>query len=1020
MTVDGLLVVVLVVAGLSLTAAIFRMLLIHPVPVFGHGSVRAATARLLPAIGRRRRAARLLSDHQIAVALVIFGLVLAITFAPDWHVDIPPLNDEAAARAYLQTLWQVLAAAVGISIVMIAFVLEAFLSSGEKRHGGTLREFAADTWLLIAIDLGAATLITVGIVLQGNLRSAPAGWAGAMAILFSGIAVVVLLAVIPRRILRVIDPEQLRRLRSERTNEAVDDALREQIVGQVGDHLLLASEGTSRLTRGISALAGAWIASASRDGYLHDIRLGQLARVARKLPKGQSVDVLVAAGNEVQRGQPLACVPHGQSALARRRTRRAFVVRRRTSVRSIQALNRTLDRLAQQGLDAVRQRQEGEWREIGQLYRDVLVKFPSVASQLGVPFEGGVSRPGLLGYGPTSRLLDDLRDDLREVLVVDDPRIADALAHIFLFVAEDARGLKAKAIIRDTLGMYVAMYVLSREAVARTGETSTSRLLIERSHRLLFDGIAAVGGYDLADRARHEIDPADAVSNLRAAFGPTQAFLRTLVSRGDADILKTSLARLGEIAETWAPTGRAEAPTRDLLREIDGMILVVAMWAACLLAQSEDPENAPSALALSLLLANLRDAKRLLDAYEVVNADRGESFDDDWSWWFYDEERGGVQSLNGQPQIDQALILALTHVAGAQGRLQIEPRPILDYRADGLLQALDTVESDPRWRFLVAATESQDSADPVALPNGDPFAVGLGAVRAAMNGAIGARASAVAAEIRQAGLSADQVQQFVRSTIRTARAGRVIRDLMVHVGAASRIERPDSAPIGFRSWMNKPFFTGDASYVGQDMTARDLARRANMSERALLLDALPEGPLLPAPPIMRDAVEHAVRAMRQDGLSPSLILTPIGYELAQALAIHPFRGVALDASTVPAAHSGAFNGLIEDVPVLDDPRVATDRVLIIDLTRAVRLEEWPSESDSGIEVSIKAFTADEAATFVDHHPSVVPADSTPAETVDLLQAKVLIEVNLCWRMVSKDPNAVRLIEVPEPLRREAD
>ena len=1019
MRVDGILVVALVGAELSLTAVIIRMLLFHPVPAFGHRSVRAAAGRLLPAIRRRRRVARLLGRHQVGVALVIFALVLAVTFAPDWDVQIPPLNDEGAARAYLQTLWQVLAAAVGISIVMIAFVLEAFLSAGEKRHGGTLREFAADTWLLMAIDLGAASLITVGIVLQGNLQSAPVGWAGAMAILFSGTAVVVLLAVIPRRILRVIDPEQLRRLRSERTNEAVDDALSEQIVGQIGDHLVLATEETSRVTRGISGPAGTCIASASRDGYLHDIRLGQLERVARRLLKGQSVEVLVTAGNEVQCGQELACVSQGQSALSRWRIRRAFVVRRRTSVRSIQALNRTLDKLAQQGFDAVRRRQEGEWREIGQLYRDILVKFPRVAHQLGVPFEGGVSRPGLLGYGPTSRLLDDLRDDLREVLVVDDPRIADALAHVFVRVAEDARGLKAKAIIADTLGMYVAMYVLARDAVARTGETSTSRLLIERSHRLLFDGIAAVGGYDLAGSSPREIDQADAVSNLRSAFAPAQAFLRTVISRADADVLKTSLERLGEITETWAPTGRPAPATGDLLSEIDGMILVLAMWAAYVLAQSEDPTSTPSAFALSLLLGNLNDAKRLLDAYEVVNADRGESFNDDWSWWFYDEERGGVQNLNGDPHIDRALILALAVIAGAQSSLQLEPRPVLDYRADGLLQALESVERDPRWGFLVPATASREPTDPIALPD-DAFAVALATVRTALNGAISARASAVAAEIRQAGLSTDQVQQFVRSTVRTARAGRVIRDLMVHVGAASSIDRPESALLGSRSWMNKPFFTGDASYVGQDMAARDLARRANLHELALLLDALPEGPVIPAPANMRDAVEHAIRAMRQHGLSPSLILTPISYELAQALAIHPFGGVPLNVGTIPAAHSGAFNGLIDDVPVLDDPRVASDRVLIVDLAGSVRLEEWPTDSDSGIEVGVKAFTADEAATFVDQHPSVVAEDSTRAATVELLQAKVLIEMNLCWRVVSKDPTAVRLIEVPDSLRRGSD
>jgi len=412
--------------------------------------------------------------------------------------------------------------------------------------------------------------------LQGNLRDAPGGWSGGMAIVFSGVALIALLALLPRRILRIIDPERLRAMRSARAMAVVDDALREQLVGQSGEYLI-AEDRTPSVRRHFRPSTTTTI-RARRDGYLYDIRLATLQRVARHTPRGH-IDVLVAVGTEVRRGDALASLPDGLNRMTRWRARSAFALRRRTGFHTEQALNRTLDRLAHQGIEAIRMRQEAEWREINDLYRAILVRFPTVTHEFGIRFEGAVSRPGILGFGPTARLLDDLRDDLRETLRVDDPRLADALVHTFLFVADDVASLAAPAIIRDTLGMYVAVYGIAKDTAARTSENATSGLLLDRSERLLFDALDRIGGYELRGVTGDELSPSEAVANLRAGLALTQALLRAMISRHDTDRLRTALRRLREMTEGWEENPQPDLVS-TLLREIKGMVLVLVMWAA--------------------------------------------------------------------------------------------------------------------------------------------------------------------------------------------------------------------------------------------------------------------------------------------------------------------------------------------------------------------------------------------------------------------------------------------------------
>jgi hypothetical protein len=160
--------------------------------------------------------------------------------------------------------------------------------------------------------------------------------------------------------------------------------------------------------------------------------------------------------------------------------------------------------------------------------------------------------------------------------------------------------------------------------------------------------------------------------------------------------------------------------------------------------------------------------------------------------------------------------------------------------------------------------------------------------------------------------------------------------------------------------------------------------------------------------------------MRDAGQRASLIMVPIGFELAQALQVHAFRKVKLDVDTIPAAHSSAFRGAIENVPVLSDVLITSDRLFVIDLKAAVRFEEWPSEAGAGLEVVVRAFDAHEATTFVAEHPAVIPDGQNAGQTAEIVQGQALIRDTPLLAHHRKRPVRDPRDRDPEALRRDVD
>lgn len=132
------------------------------------------------------------------------------------------------AGEWLRTLWQVVAAALALSLTIMVFALEIFGRSGVVRYGGTLNAFAKRAGLARVFRLGVIALIIDGVVLANVGYGAPGGWAALVASSVSAGAIVSLPFVL-NRVLRETDTDQIQAVRTTILQEAVANSVCTQV-----------------------------------------------------------------------------------------------------------------------------------------------------------------------------------------------------------------------------------------------------------------------------------------------------------------------------------------------------------------------------------------------------------------------------------------------------------------------------------------------------------------------------------------------------------------------------------------------------------------------------------------------------------------------------------------------------------------------------------------------------------------------------------------------------------------------
>jgi hypothetical protein len=454
----------LLIIDVAAVVALMRILSADPAPAFFGGSLQRAATRMLRPAGRKARYKRAATSTLGAAWARRWWIApFAATGMLAWRVPVSwgPLGDATESTEYLDALWVVVAASLGLSVAMVAFAFQAFMDSGRKIHGGTLQDFAEETRLLDAIRLGVLTLVVIGVVRLHIGHDSPAGWAAAWAIILSA-ATLTAVPYVVSRVVRSLDESGLLKMRERRLARTVKRAMLHQLTEQAAEAVL--KNTPMPVARAYIPPPHTVRIESDATGEVCDIKLARLSRALQRDSGGSArarCDLAVSLGTRVDIDEPLMWIAGTNHRPAARRLRRAVKIRVPSGTRPDRALLDQLGQLHTQALEAAKQGLTDRWRQISESYEQVLLALPPAAASFNVQFTGQIAAPGFFGRGPLQSIRDHLFDELEVAVKYDNPDVVDAISYFPARIADRAVRIGAPAIATTMLSLYTSMYFLA-------------------------------------------------------------------------------------------------------------------------------------------------------------------------------------------------------------------------------------------------------------------------------------------------------------------------------------------------------------------------------------------------------------------------------------------------------------------------------------------------------------------------------------------------------------------------------
>jgi hypothetical protein len=109
--------------------------------------------------------------------------------------------------------------------------------------------------------------------------------------------------------------------------------------------------------------------------------------------------------------------------------------------------------------------------------------------------------------------------------------------------------------------------------------------------------------------------------------------------------------------------------------------------------------------------------------------------------------------------------------------------------------------------------------------------------------------------------------------------------------------------------------------------------------------------------------------------------------------------------------------VIDGAAVVDHPDLE-DRVLVLDLAAAARMEERPTPRDTGVDPAVQSFDEAAARQLLIDQPQIVDPSMDEDENIRRIQERVRLDVRIAWQVLAESRDAVRAIAVPADLRRD--
>ena len=1001
----------------------FLTLRLDPAPVARRISLRALARDSLLEGQRRERLIRiwrdLVEDNRL-IALVPFVLLGSAVFLP-LPISTGIFTDVEASDDFLKTMWQVVAGALGLSVAMIAFAFEAFFSSAQRQVGSSLREFAAETRLLWAVQLGVLALLVNGLVLLGVGYEAPAGWA---AIYATALSAFTLLGVpyVLSRVVRALDIDELLRMRRDRLRKTVAEAMWQQLLGQAADTLLRKNPEFGVGRQWLKSRRGLSLKAPS-DGVLRDVRLGSLSRLAargRRVGRDSSVDLLVGLGTRVSLQLEVLVVDPNAPFRDRRTGLRALRIERSGKGSANHRLIDQLARLHGEAMNALREGRVEDWRPLGDLYQLVLLELARAAERYGLPFEGAIAAPGLMGFGPVQRITGYLRKELEEAVKSQSRDGADAVAYLPGMISREALDAGLVVVAKEMLGLYPAMYWIARRY--RSGENGAGALLLDRATRYLteFDFQVENPFRELASTVKEREQAMELGLTL---FAEINAILKAALDDSDGGTFRELERKWtgmfeDEVGDVIDSTRDEEKTPQDLGNYRLVLELGLAMWAAHLYAQAPSPSEVDDDVrveALRILAGRFDGPEALFEVHEQANDREDREHGVPWTNWFLHEFGEGVHAI---PTTSELLFVTILILVGRYDLnldgLELKPRLWHEHSEQEIEDALRRLRDESeRW----SAVFGFDREGKGGAEKTEDWGSRVDQAEELLKAARQAAAEYRRAKTRAADLDPALAAEFRDALLKEAKEARLIRDLFAVQGALRKSDGDLDKPVFSPAWLPKRLFIADSNLAGLTGTARSLARETRGRESMQLLEALEGLEPQSLDGDLASRLREEVRRMAESGTAATLLLIPSSWRLRQSLGLEMWGASTVVSELVPLNRTSDFAGVFEGVPALDVPHAPKDRLWLVNLPATATFVEWKSERDTGIEVELKQFNSEGAAEFLAEHPEVRGEDESEEEALRTLQEKVLCRQFYRWRIEPTEKTVGTCLTVPDDLRR---
>jgi hypothetical protein len=1024
----------LIAANLLAVTCLFLTLESFPIPLLGRVSLRRRSRQLLGEDHRwdlLRRRAREIGRRYPLLRILPFLVLTGCVFLPDLVPLLPrprgTFASEQESSEFLATMWQVVAGALGLSVAMIAFAFEAFVSVSQRRLGGSLREFAADTWLLFVVQLGVCALLLNGFVLLGYGSEAPGGWAAMWA---TGLSASTLLGVVYvlNRVVKSLDFDELVRIRRRRLQISVEEAMWHQLTAQVAE-AVLRSYGEAGVERLLTAGKGDTVVRSGKAGQVRDVRLGTLLRLTRRAQgenRTPSVGLVVELGRQVEEGDELISLRPTASWLERVRAGRAVRIWRRREAAPDRSLNDDLSRLHGQAIAAARAGRSDEWRPIGDLYEMVLLALPEMAKRIGVPYEGAIAAPGFFGFGPLQRIASHVADELEAALGAEDPELTGAIAYLPNKVVREVMDAEAVQVAEEMVKTFPQMYWLAmRESQPRS---RAAVVLLDRSTSHLFD-IDYLVASPIEEEPQGSKRREEAARLGRAIFRALNLILKSMIDGADQKGFAETSRRWAkmfehEVAYNYEPPDHE--PPADSFGSLDRYRRVLqfglAMWAVHLLAPELGggaPGSRERVEAVSLLSNQLGSMEELFDTFERAT-ERDEEDSVPWSTWFLSElPSDEIHSIPTSSALMLTLILLALERVKPNGKGELKPREWFESRKSEIDEALARlrVEAGP-WSQAMELVAP--SVEPHAGERQRSWVAKLERLQAMLKTAREEAIEHRKAAEREAPLDAALAEEFTANLTQASREGRLLRDVFAVQGALrTSTELGETTPRTHRTWLPKRLFIRGSRLLGANTSGRELGRRTMNLEMSHLMNALEPLQCDASNESLHDQMSAVITELAAEERPATLVLLPVSWRLRENLGLTMWGKQKIESDLVPTHRSEEFAGLINGVPVLDVPWTPDDRIYLVNLPSLATYLEGPSQRNSGLTVELQSFDAEEARDFLADHPEVKEEGASDEETRLLLQERVLCNLVREWRLEPGDDPAARCVIVPENLRHKA-